>query len=338
MKKLLVLSVLLLLSLVAVACGVDRSGDEPEKLRVALVVTGSITDRGWVQIGYEGLREIEKLYDAEIAYNENTQPAQFSQVINSYAKDGYDVILAHGSEFKDAVYDVAQDYPDTKFFISSSDRTAQLAKGKNVSAILADGVEQGFLQGVTAGYIAKSQGSKLVGAVGGVEIAAIRTTLEGFELGVKYVDPSINVLKAYTGSFTDVNKMKEQAITFIDQGATVIMSTGNAATRGGFEATKQRGGVSIGANATGLLETYPDNLAFTGNVSMVKAMSTVIGLFLEDDDFKADNYIGGIKEGVVTMSMSTTQPDMQKVKADVQKIYDDIMSGKINVTELYSKK
>ena len=38
------------------------------------------------------------------------------------------------------------------------------------------------------------------------------------------------------------------------------------------------------------------------------------------------------------MTMSSTQPEMQKVKTDVQKIYDDIMSGKINVTELYNKK
>lgn len=337
MKKILVLGVLLLLSFVAVACGGDSSDNKSDKLKVALVVTGSIADNGWCQIGYEGLKEIEKNYDAEIAYNENTQTAQYTQIIKTYAKDGYNVIIAHGTEFKDAVYDVAKEYPDTNFFISSSDRTAQLTNGTNVSGIQADGVEQGFLQGVTAGYIAKNQGSKTVGAVGGIEIAAIRTTIEGFELGVKYVDPSINVLKAYTGSFDDINKLKEQAITFIDQGATIIMSTANAATSGGFEATKDKGGVSIGANATGLMDKYKDNLAFTGNVSMVKAMSTVIGI-LVDGDFKADNYVSGIKEGVVTMTMSSTQPDMQKVKADVQKIYDDIMSGKINVTELYNKK
>lgn len=336
MKKLLVLSVLLLLSFVAVACG-SSDNNKSDKLKVALVVTGSIADNGWCEIGYNGLKEIEKVYDADVTYNENTQTAQYTQIIKTYAKDGYNVIIAHGTEFKDAVVDVAKDYPDINFFITSSDRTAKIADGKNVSSILADGVEQGFLQGVTAGYIAQNQGSKTVGAVGGIEIAAIKTTVEGFETGVHYVDPSVKVLKAYTGSFDDVNKLKEQAITFIQQGATIIMSTANAATKGGFEATSDKGGVSIGANATGLMETYKDNLAFSANVSMVKAMSTVIGK-LVDGDFKSQDFIMGIKEGVVTMDISTTQPEALKVKDKVQAVYDDIMSGKINVTELFNAK
>ena len=336
MKKLLVLSVLLLLSFVAVACG-SSDDNKSDKLKVALVVTGSIADNGWCEIGYNGLKEIEKVYDADVTYNENTQTAQYTQIIKTYAKDGYNVIIAHGTEFKDAVVDVAKDYPDIQFFITSSDRTAKIADGKNIASILADGVEQGFLQGVTAGYIAQNQGSKTVGAVGGIEIAAIKTTVEGFETGVHYVDPSIKVLKAYTGSFDDVNKLKEQAITFIQQGATIIMSTANAATKGGFEATRDKGGVSIGANATGLMETYKDNLAFSANVSMVKAMTEVIGK-LVDGDFESKDYIMGIKEGVVTMDISTTQPDALKVKDKVQAVYDDIMSGKINVTDLFNAK
>ncbi|MDD2371100.1 MAG: BMP family protein [Firmicutes bacterium] len=336
MKKLGLVLVLLLLSLVVVACDSDTSDNKSDDLKVALVVTGSVADNGWCQIGYEGLKEIEKTYGAQVAYNENTPVSQYNQVIKTYAKDGYNVIIAHGTEFKDAILEVAKDYPDTQFFITSSDRTAKIAEGDNLSGILADGVEQGFLQGVTAGYIAQNQGSKTVGAVGGIEIAAIKTTIEGFETGVHYVDPSIKVLSGYTGSFDDVNKLKEQSITFIQQGATIIMSTANAATKGGFEATLDKGGVSIGANATSLMDTYKNNLAFSANVSMVKAMSTVIGK-LVDGDFKNADFVMGINEGVVTMDMSTTQPDMLKVADKVQAIYDDIMSGKINVTDEYNK-
>ncbi len=336
MRKLGLVLVLLLLSLVAVACNGDSGDKNSDDLRVALVVTGSVADNGWNQIGYNGLLEIEKAYGAEIAYNENTPVSQYNKIIRTYAQDGYDVVLAHGTEFKDAILEVAPEYPDTQFFITSSDRTAKIAQGDNLSGILADGVQQGFLQGVTAGYIAQNQGSKIVGAVGGMEIAAITTTVEGFETGVHYVDPSIQVLKAYTGSFDDINKLKEQAITFIQQGATIIMSTANAATIGGFEATADKGGVSIGANATSLMDQFKDNLAFTANVSMVKAMSTVIGR-LVDGDFENGDFIMGVKEGVVTMDMSKTQPDMQKVEGKVQDIYDGIMSGEINVTEEFNK-
>lgn len=336
MKKKIILAVMLLLAIFATACGEAEKKDEG-KLRVALVVTGSINDNGWCQIGYEGLKAIEKEYDAEVAYNENTTAAQYNQIIRTYAKDGYDVILAHGMEFKDAVYEVAEDYEDTQFFISSSDRTAQASNYKNISGILADGVQQGFIMGAAAGYIAQQQGSTKVAAVGGLAIPAITTTIQGYELGVAYVDPKIEVLSAYTGDFTDINKLKEQAITFINQGATVVMSTANAATRGGFEATKAEGGVSIGANATGLMADFKDNLALSVNNSMQVAMTTIVGYYLKDN-FKADNYISGLNEGVITYDMSTTQPQMVKVKAQVQAVIDDIKSGKINVTDLYKAK
>ena len=335
MKKIILSILLIAVSVFAFACDSDTTTSSDDSLKVALVVTGSITDNGWCQIGYEGLKAIEEEFGADIAYNENTQVAQYNQIIRTYAKDGYDVIIAHGAEFGDAVNEVAAEYPDVQFFISSSDRTADLTNGENVSGILADGVQQGFLQGVTAGYIAQNQGSKKVAAVGGLEIPAIKTTIEGFELGVHYVDPSIEVMSAYTGSFEDVNKLKEQAITFIQQGATVVMSTANAATKGGFEATKDKGGVSIGANASSLLETYSENLAFTSNVSMVKAMTTVIGYYV-DGDFTADNFISGVAEGVVTIEFSTTQADGLKVQDKVEQIFEDVKSGTIDVTELYN--
>ncbi|MCI0502856.1 MAG: BMP family ABC transporter substrate-binding protein, partial [Fusobacteria bacterium] len=41
-------------------------------LKVALVLTGAINDGGWNQRGYEGLLSVKDKYQAETAYNENT--------------------------------------------------------------------------------------------------------------------------------------------------------------------------------------------------------------------------------------------------------------------------
>ena len=337
MKKTFVFIMVLFLGLVAVACGSsDEEGTKQEDLKVALVLTGAINDKGWNQKGYEGLIAIAAKYDAQTAYNENTQAAQYNQIIRTYAKDGYNVIIAHGTQLTDAVKEVAAEYPDIKFLITSSDRTAKLGNGENIAGVLADGVEQGFLMGATAAYIAKDQGSKKVAAVGGTEIPAIKTTVDGYKAGVAYVDKSIEVLSAYTGSFDDVNKLKEQAITFIQQGATVVMSTANAATKGGFEATKDKGGVSIGANAGSLFGVYTTNLAASGNVDMSKALLTVLGEIYEGN-FKGDDYIYGVKEGVVNITFSTTEPAVQKVKAKVETVVSDITSGKVDVQKLYTE-
>jgi len=337
MKKIFLMVMVLFLGLAVVGCGTKEETKNDESLKVALVLTGSINDKGWNQKGYEGLVAIAAEYKAETAYNENTQPGQFNQIIRTYAKDGYGVIIAHGTQFTDAVKAVAAEYPDTKFLITSSDRTAKIGDGKNIAGVLADGVEQGFLQGVTAAYIAQEQKSTKVGAIGGTQIPAIKTTVDGFAVGVKYVDPSINVIEAYTGSFDDVNKLKEQGITFIQQGATVVMSTANAATKGGFEATKDKGGISIGANSASQFETYANNLAASANVDMSKALLVVAGQIVKDK-FEAINYIYGVKEGVVGITFSTTEPYAQKVKAKVEKIVADITSGKIKVQDLYDKK
>lgn len=39
---------------------------------MALVLTGAINDGGWNQRGYEGLLSVKDKYQAETAYNENT--------------------------------------------------------------------------------------------------------------------------------------------------------------------------------------------------------------------------------------------------------------------------
>lgn len=323
---------MLFLSLIIIGCGTSGNGDGD--LKVALVLTGAINDRGFNQKGYEGLVAIAEEYNAQTAYNENTQPAQFNQIIRTYAIDGYDVIIAHGTQFTDAVIEVAGNFPDIKFLISSTDRGAQIGNGSNIAGVLADGVEQGFLQGVTAAFIAQEQGSNRVGAVGGTEIPAIRTTVDGFVAGVRYVDDSIQVLQAYTGSFDDINRLKEQAITFIQQGATVIMSTANAATRGGFEATLEHGGVSIGANSDELLGQYSVNLSASANVDMSQALLLVVGEIVEER-FEGINYIYGIKEGVVSITFSTTEPLAQRVKEKVEAVVADINSGAIDVQDYY---
>ena len=336
MKKILIFIAVLFLGFTAVACNQEDSGSK-EELKVALVLTGAINDKGWNQKGYEGLVAIGAKYDAQTAYNENTQAAQYNQVIRTYAKDGYNVIIAHGTQLTDAVKEVAKEYPDIKFIITSSDRTAKLGNGSNIAGVLADGVEQGFLMGVTAAYIAQDQGSKKVAAVGGTEIPAIKTTIDGAKAGVAYVDKAIEVLSAYTGSFDDVNKLKEQSITFIQQGATVVMSTANAATKGAFEATKDQGGKAIGANSGGLFGTYPDNLSASGNVDMSKALLLVLGE-IDAGKFKGDNYIYGVKEGVVSISFSTTEAAVQKVKTKVEDVQAKIASGEIDVQKIYEGK
>lgn len=336
MKKKLMLFVLLVLATFTVV-GCNGSKEPAIKdLKVALALTGAINDGGWNQRGYEALIAINAKYGAETAYNENTQPAQYNLVIRNYAKDGYNIIVANGTQFTDAVKEVASEYPDITFIVTSSDRTAKIGNGSNIAGVIGDGVEQGFLQGVAAAYLAKEIGATKVGGIGGTEIPAFKTTIEGFVLGANYVDKTIGVMTAFTGSLDDANKMKEQAITFIQQGAGVVLSHANAASRGGFEATQTLGKLSVAANATGTtMTTYANNVSASANVNLSFAVLDVVDKKMEGT-FKGTDYIFGIEEGVVTITYSKTEPTIQKVKDKIEAVVADVKSGKIDINALYT--
>ena len=334
MKKILLMLAVLLFGLIVTGCSEKEEGEKVE-LKVALALTGAINDGGWSQRAYEALMMTEEDYGAETAYNENTQPAQYSQVIRTYAKDGFNVIIANGAQFTDAVNEVAKEYPDTKFLITSSDRTANFGNGSNVAGVLADGVEQGFLQGITAAYMAENLGVKKIAGIGGVEIPAFKTIVEGYILGAKYINKDLEVVTAFTGSNDDVNKMKEQATTFIDQGAGIVMSYANQASRGGYEATLQKGKLSIGASASPeLFNAYEKNLSASANANLSTAIADVVGK-IRDGEFEGTNYIYGIKEEVVSIIFNDKEPEVAKVKEKVMQIVEDIKSGKVDVSKLY---
>ncbi len=50
----------------------NKKKNQNKDLKVALVLTGTINDGGWNQRGYEGLLSVKDKYQAETAYNENT--------------------------------------------------------------------------------------------------------------------------------------------------------------------------------------------------------------------------------------------------------------------------
>ncbi len=85
---------------------------------IALILPGVITDQSWSQLAYEALEDLkEEGYDT--AYTESVTAADAETVFRTYADEGYDLIIGHGSEFTEAAVTVAGDYPDTYFFCTN---------------------------------------------------------------------------------------------------------------------------------------------------------------------------------------------------------------------------
>src|SRR6478672_12708944 len=87
------------------------------QLKVALILPGSDTDKGWNQMAREGLDLIKKELKAQTKAVTNVKSSDFYNQISNFAEDGYDVIICHGGEFEKAAAQAARTYPKTKIIV-----------------------------------------------------------------------------------------------------------------------------------------------------------------------------------------------------------------------------
>ena len=260
MKKTLNLSVLILIVLMSIGMALGCSSKQPKtsdpsgseapgtKHKVALILSGPVSDMSWNATAYNGLKEIEKL-GAEIAYQENVDNSSLADVINNYATGGYDLIFLSTNGYEDIGLKEAKNYPDVTFFIINGATTVD-----NVISVQVADEQQGFLMGAISALVA---GEGQVGFVGGMEITPIINGSAGFEAGAKHVNESIAINSAMTGSMTDVNAAKETAKAMVGKGVTAISPMADNASLGVLEAAEE---AVIFAVASGLNQETVANL------------------------------------------------------------------------------
>ncbi|HEX9117265.1 MAG TPA: BMP family ABC transporter substrate-binding protein, partial [Anaerolineae bacterium] len=149
---------------------------------------------------------------------------------------GFDIVIAHGSQYGSSVQDIAKEFPKVTFAWGTDVNTFGLP---NVYAYTAAAEEGGYVNGVLAAKLSKK---KLIGVTGPVEVGDAKTYIDGFVQGVAAADPSIKVAKSWTKSFSDVALMTEAAKTHIAAGADVLTGSSQSVV-GSIGAAKAAGGV-----------------------------------------------------------------------------------------------
>lgn len=326
MKKwLLAIGFVFLAAIGLVACG-GSSDSGSGDFKVGMAFTGSKTDGGWCQTAYEGLMKIQDELGADVSYNENTKPSDYEKILRDYAKAGNNVVIGHGFEFTDGAKVVAEEFPDVKFIVTSTD----ISNGKNLGSIQNNYYQAGFLQGIFAANMTESN---TVAGVGGEEIPPIKNDILGYVAGAKYAKADVQVLQAMTGDFNDANKLKEQSLSLINQGADIVMVDADHAGRGGYEAAKEKGKYAIGSIAPEY-ETYKDSLMACADVDMASAILQTVKL-VKEDKFEGKNYLKGVEDGIVTFSYNPALEDKIKPEAKdaVEKALTEIKDGKLDVMD-----
>jgi basic membrane lipoprotein Med (substrate-binding protein (PBP1-ABC) superfamily) len=234
-KHLRSLVVLLIALVIGSACGggsdAPRRDREGAAFLAALLTAGPVSDAGWYAGAYEGLQWLEDSLGAATSHQQTRTPAEFDEAMIAYASDGYDLIFAHGFEYQDAAIRVGAMFPETTIIVSSGGRIAP-----NVIPLRFRLEEGSYMAGITAGMMTATG---IVGMVGGVPIPPAEGTFLGFEAGARLVNPDVEVLVTWIGSWDDVASAKEAAVAMMRRGADILIHNTDAASFGVFQAVRQ---------------------------------------------------------------------------------------------------
>lgn len=176
-----------------------------------------IGDQSYFDITNNGLKLVAEQYGDKVEtklVEMGTDEAGWASAYLQTAQDGYDVIISGNFQYESYMLEVAEQFPDIKFFnFDYSD--PELNNLPNVYGVAYASQDIGYLAGVVAAV--KSQ-SGVVGCVGGMEIGGIKQFLGGFYQGARDVNPDIKVLSGFVGDFQDTAKAKEIALNMNSQG------------------------------------------------------------------------------------------------------------------------
>jgi basic membrane protein A and related proteins len=317
---------LLLTALVAASCerGESSRGDQsPARFKVALLSPGPVSDAGWNALAYEGLLRIRDELGAEVAQVQTDTPAEFEEGFRDFARRGFRLVFGHGFEFQQAAAAVAADFPNT-VFITTSGNTVR----KNVAPLRFMIEEATYLEGTLAALLSKTGRA---GAVGGMEIPSVKSTIIAFEAGAKAVNHDFVVTTSYVGNWEDVGAAKEAALALVQQGCDFLFHNADAAGLGVFQAAHDRQVLAFGANKN-QNDVAPD-VVLASAVADIPTAFVEVARKVRDGRFVAGIEKLGMKDGVVRLEFNPRLDWRipQGVRTRIETAREQIISGALKV-------
>ena len=241
-KKIIVILTLISIFVLSLGMGVSA-----ELFRVAFIMPSSINDFAWSQSMYEALLTIQEEMGKEefqFVYSESMfVVADAAAAIRDYASEGYDLVIAHGSQYGSSLQEIAPDFPTTSFAWGTTVDTFGIG---NIFAYEAASQEGGYVNGVIAASLSESG---VLGVVGPIETGDAKLYVDGFVAGAEATVPDIQVNVNYIGSFSDVALAAEAANTHVAAGADGITGTAQMVV-GAIGVAEESGSLWFGTQAS----------------------------------------------------------------------------------------
>lgn len=220
-----------------------------EPFRIAVVAPSASNDLAFTQSIVDAVSIIQdERPNIEVAVTDGTFVVEdAAAAIRDYASQGYDLVIAHGSQYGGSLQEIAPDFPDVSFAWGTAADTFGLP---NVFSYEAASDEGGYVMGVMGAALTESG---IIGIIGPIEVGDAKLYVDGYKAGAEAQSPGITVNVNYTGSFSDVALASEAAQAQAGAGADVMTGTAQMVV-GAIGVAQERGIAWFGtqANQAGL--------------------------------------------------------------------------------------
>ena len=335
MKRLvLLITALLLLAMLAVACGgttetpveeaapteapmeeemapteeaeapaeEEASGDADcaaeDVLCIGLVTdVGRVDDKSFNQSAWEGAQQAaEALGAADVNYVETTNATDYAANIDLFAGQGYDIIVTVGFAMGEATAAAAATYPDIDFIGVDQFQGDAVA---NMTGLVFNEDKAGYMAGVLAASLSES--GTIASVLGTDLVPPVVAFNEGYQNGAMSVNPDINIIATYHPggldvAFTDPEWGATTAQQAIDQGADVIFGAGGQTGNGALIQTAGNEGLWCIGVDTDQWETVPEAHPCLVSSAMKLITPGVVDLATAsvNGEFPGGNFFGAV--------------------------------------------
>lgn len=226
MKKLI--TTFLLIALLIAGCSSAPAETSTEGYRIGILLSDAgLGDESFNDSAFKGLEkardELGILFDYKEAPDGN-----YEEKLNELVAEKYDIIIGLGFSVQEALEKTAKQYPDQQFILIDGQSDIN-----NIISITFKEQEGSFLVGMIAAMTSKTG---KIGFIGGADAPVIHHFENGFIEGARYVQPSIEIMSDYAGTFDDTQAGAAIAERYIKNNVDFIY---HAAGFTGFGAIKR---------------------------------------------------------------------------------------------------
>ena len=292
-------------------------------LRVALILPGRIDDMAWNQAGFRSFQRLQGALGPEIetAWVENVYNAvDIVPALRDFASRGYDIVIGHGFQFQEPLYEVAPVFPDVTFVCNGWEPLPNMS----TYDVLTD--QTGYIEGYLA---ARMTQTGKIGYVAGVEVAELALFAQGYELGALAADPDTEVRVIYTGDFHDVAGARETVIGMAAQGVDVVAFMGDGTSLGALNGCREAG-IWCMSNQTDMTREAPEQMLVSA-VWQWDAIWQQVVMDYRDGIRGMQAYHADMANGGLSLTpLNSAVPE--EVAAEIAAIQEQIIAGTLQTS------